>query len=220
MYKFDLHCHTQGVSKCGKVSPEEGARLYIEAGYSGVVITNHFNRFTFDVLPPNATWEDTVNFFLSGWKRFRDAAGDKLTVLLGMEIRFDQNENDYLVYGITEEFLLTHPEMLDMDVKTFSSFARENGLPFYQAHPFRNGMTVVDPKYLDGVEVYNGHPRHDSRNEIALAWAEKFGLRQISGSDFHDPDGYALGGILTDQPIRCQEDLLRELEKGPKLIRR
>ena len=50
MYQFDLHCHTKGVSKCGTVLPEEGARLYIEAGYSGVVITNHFNRYTFDVM--------------------------------------------------------------------------------------------------------------------------------------------------------------------------
>ena len=219
MYKFDLHCHTKGVSKCGTVFPEDGAQLYIKAGYSGLVITNHFNRDTFDVLPPDASWEDTVRYFLSGWERFRDAAGDQLNVLLGMEIRFGQNDNDYLVYGLTKEFLLSHPELLDMNVKTFSALARQSGLLFYQAHPFRNGMTVVDPRYLDGIESYNGHPHHDSRNDIALAWAEKFGLPQISGSDFHDMDGYALGGILTEAPIRTQEDLLREIRNHPQLIR-
>lgn len=36
-----------------------------------------------------------------------------------------------------------------------------------QAHPFRNGLKIVDPKHLDGIETYNGNPRHDSRNEIA-----------------------------------------------------
>ena len=220
MYQFDLHCHTKGVSKCGTVLPEEGARLYIEAGYSGVVITNHFNRYTFDVMPEGSSWDETMDFYLSGWKRFRDGAGGRLTVLLGMEIRFDENENDYLVYGVTEELLRAHPEFLEMDAAAFSAFARQEGLLFYQAHPFRNGMSVVNPQLLDGIETYNGHPRHESRNDIAMAWAEKYGLQQISGSDFHDPDGYALGGILTKELIRSQKDLLKALREGPLLIRK
>ncbi len=116
MYQYDLHCHTQGVSKCGKVSPQEGARLYIESGYDGVVITNHFNHYTLDGLPEGSSWDDKVDFFLSGWRDFRDAAGDKLTVLLGMELRFTENFNDYLVYGVTEEFLRSHPDSVGGDV--------------------------------------------------------------------------------------------------------
>ena len=107
-----------------------------------------------------------------------------------------------------------------MDAASFSAFARQEGLLFYQAHPFRNGMSVVNPQLLDGIETYNGHPRHESRNDIAMAWAEKYGLQQISGSDFHDPDGYALGGILTRERIRSQKDLLKALREGPLLIRK
>lgn len=33
---------------------------------------------------------------------------------------------------------------------------------FYQAHPFRNSMKITNPELLDGIEVYNGHPGHDS----------------------------------------------------------
>ena len=220
MYQYDLHCHTKGVSKCAEVSPEEGAQLYIEAGYSGVVITNHFNHYTFEEMLGKNSWDDIVDFYLSGWRRFRDAAGTRLTVLLGMEIRFDENWNDYLVYGVTEEVLRAHPELPDMDIETFSDFSRENGLLLYQAHPFRDGMCVVNPQLLDGIETYNGHPYHKSRNDIAMAWAKKHGLMQVSGSDFHHTDGCAMGGILTREPIQSQEDLLKVLRNDPLLIRK
>lgn len=65
-----------------------------------------------------------------------------------------------------------------------------------QAHPFRNGLKIVDPKHLDGIETYNGNPRHDSRNEIAKAWAQKFGMLETSGSDFHEREDFARGGVI------------------------
>ena len=153
MYQYDLHCHTKGVSKCAEVSPEEGAQLYIEAGYSGVVITNHFNHYTFEEMLGKNSWDDIVDFYLSGWRRFRDAAGTRLTVLLGMEMRFDENWNDYLVYGVTEELLRAHPELPDMDIETFSDFSRENGMILYQSHKLHNGMSVVKPQLLVGIET-------------------------------------------------------------------
>lgn len=220
MYQYELHCHTAGVSKCANVSPEEGARMYIEAGYSGVVVTNHFNKYTFEDLPEGTAWDEVIDYYLSGWQRFRDAAGDRLTVLLGMEIRFDENWNDYLVFGVTEEFLRGHPEIIDMTAGEFSALARQEGLLFYQAHPFRSGMTVTEPSFLDGIETYNGHPHHNSRNDIAMMWAEKHGLLQSSGSDFHDPEACGRGGILTQEPIRSQEELLAALRGGPLLIRK
>ncbi len=220
MYQYELHCHTAGVSKCAIVSPEEGARMYIEAGYSGVVVTNHFNKYTFEELFENNSWDQIIDYYLDGWRRFRDAAGDRLTVLLGLEIRFDENWNDYLVYGVTEEFLRSHPKLLDMNIREFSALARQEGLLLYQAHPFRNDITVTDPSLLDGIESYNGHPHHNSRNDIATMWAEKYGLLQSSGSDFHDTDACAQGGILTREPIGSQEDLLNALRSGPLLIRK
>ena len=75
MYQYELHCHTAGVSKCAHASPEEGAQIYIEAGYSGVVVTNHFNKYTFEDLPEGTAWDQVIDYYLSGWQRFRDAAG-------------------------------------------------------------------------------------------------------------------------------------------------
>ena len=90
MYSYELHCHTAGVSKCASATPEEGAAAYLAAGYAGVVVTNHFNHYTFeDVLPEDASWDQVVDFYLEGYRRFKKAAEGKLEVFLGMEIRFD-----------------------------------------------------------------------------------------------------------------------------------
>lgn len=42
LYKYDLHVHTSSVSPCAHVAAEEVVKLYQQAGYQGVVITDHF----------------------------------------------------------------------------------------------------------------------------------------------------------------------------------
>ena len=89
----------------------------------------------------------------------------------------------------------------------------------YQAHPFRNLMQITNPSRLDGVEVYNGTFSTDSRNWIARAWAEKYGLRMSSGSDFHASGMLISGGIETEAPITNREELLAALKaENPKLL--
>ena len=102
IYRTELRCHTQGVSVCAECPPEEGARLYIEAGYRTVVVTDHMNRWTFRDLPAEMPWESRVEHFLSGWRRSREAAGERLAVLLGMELRFDALEFSALLTGMSE----------------------------------------------------------------------------------------------------------------------
>ena len=58
-------------------------------------------------------------------------------------------------------------------------------------------------------------PSQDSRNDIARIWAERFGLIGTSGSDFHKiVEGAFAGGILTDEPITSNEQLLEILRSG------
>ena len=61
---------------------------------------------------------------------------------------------------------------------------------FLQAHPFRDGMEEVDPKLLDGIEIFNMHPEHRSRNALANIYAKKNKMNiVIAGSDFHSLRG-------------------------------
>ena len=212
-YKIELHCHNREVSPCADACAEIVARKYLDAGYSTIVLTNHFNYDTM------RHWGETdhtafVDRYLAAADALQKAVGDKINVLLGMEIRFPANYNDYLVYGVTPEFLYNYPEMLKMDLGSFHALVNANGMLLFQAHPFRFGMTTTNPSLLDGVEAHNGHPHHNSNNDIAEAWATKYGLLRSAGSDYHHERDNPTSGVITDHPITTQEELLQLLRSG------
>lgn len=204
-YKTELHAHTSEVSPCADLRAPEVAERYIAAGYTTVNVTNHYCDYVMD--PAGETWQEKIDHFLSGYRIMKDYAKDRLNVLLGCELRFVGSMNDYLIFGLTEAFLIAHPDLHRMTLKSFSGLAKENGLLIVQAHPFRNGMMVSDPALLDGIEVFNGHPGHDSRNDIADLWAKKFHLLRTSGSDFHHPTSIECAGIMTDTPVTNEQQL-------------
>jgi hypothetical protein len=55
---------------------------------------------------------------------------------------------------------------------------------------------------------------HDSRNDIAEAWANKFSLIKTSGTDFHYADVPANAGILTENEITTMDELVDVLKSG------
>ena len=216
-YLTELHAHTAETSRCAKERAEKLVSLYKAAGYSTVVITDHFSPSTYEACKKqNLSWDEKVDIFLAGYRAAVRAAGDDLTVLLGMELRFARkgDRNDYLVYGVTESFFRKNPALLDMRLSSFSELAHRNGLLVFQAHPFRTGMHIVNPAYLDGVEIYNACVRHNSRNGIAEKWAKMHNLRGTSGSDFHREEDAARGGIVTERKIKSNADLLEVLQSG------
>ncbi len=210
-YKTELHFHTSDVSRCAKLSPEEVAEKYIAAGYSTVVLTNHYAEYIFD---GKGGWEKCIHAYLNALSRMRDYAGDKLNVLCGAEVRCYYNRNDFLLYGADEEFLIKNPNLHRLSVKELSELARANDVLLVHAHPFRNNMTIVNPKLLDGIEVFNGTPHTESHNHMADAWAKEFGLLRTSGSDFHGGRYLITGGILTDAPIEDLTQLKAILRSG------
>lgn len=219
-YLYEMHAHTSDVSPCAKVPAQEVVSIYEEAGYTGLVLTDHMSKRVFrqnGAPDETAPWKEKVDFFLQGYQNAKRYAR-KLNVLLGMEICFYENENDYLVYGLTEEFLYKNEDLLHLGIRAFSQLAHDNGLLLYQAHPFRNKMTIISPELLDGIEVHNANPNHDSRNSIALQWADRFGLKKVSGSDFHEYGAHARGGIILPQIVSSPKDLIDQLKKDPQLI--
>lgn len=211
-YKTELHAHSATVSPCATVSPEELVARYTEAGYTTLVLTEHYCDYVID--PAGETWEEKAEHYLSGYRTLRRVANGRLNVLLGCELRFLGSSNDYLVLGMDENFLQKHPDLHHMTPESFSVFAREHGLLFIQAHPYRRGMDRIDPALLDGMEVFNGHPDHNSHNPDALKTAQDHGLIRTSGSDYHFPSATPAGGILTDAPIQSVSELMAVLRSG------
>lgn len=234
-YKTELHCHSGDVSNCADASADYIVERYAECGYTTVVLANHFSKHTFggnknkypsflEETGKSDNWDSKVDFFLRGYHNLKTAAGERLNVILGMEYQpLTNDNNDYLIHGVTEEWLRSSPCIFDFSIKEMSEYVHSSGMLIYQAHPFRNGMTVKKPEYFDGYEIYNGHIFHDSRNSIASAWAEKHHKKKISGTDFHESRHIPCGGIITDSPILTEiqlvetlkdesYDLIRELE--------
>ena len=75
-------------------------------------------------------------------------------------------------------------------------------------------MSVTPPDQVDGVEVFNGHKGHDSRNDIANMWADKFNLIKTSGTDFHYADVPTNAGIMTEYEIKDINTLIDTLKSG------
>ncbi len=213
-YKTELHAHTAEASRCGDFLCTEVADKYIAAGFTTLVLTNHYFKGPLmeHIESLGKSW---VEHYIGVYRKMRDYAKGRLNILLGCELRFPKSKNDYLIFGLTEDFLRAHADMHLMDYKTFSAFARENGLLFVQAHPLRNGITIVNPKYLDGMEVFNAHAEHDARNDLANELALRYGLIRTSGGDFHHPFNVpGDGGIITDYPIETMEQLVKTLKSG------
>lgn len=210
--KFDLHIHTAEVSSCALVKASEMVQMYKDAGYQGVVITDHFFNQFFDKI--EGSWEEKVDAFLEGYNVALEE-GQKLglDVLMGMELRFSCSDNDYLVFGIDRQFLLDNPNMYEMTPQTFKELIKDKDILIFQAHPFRPGCCKTNPEFLDGIEVYNGNPRHDSNNKTAYKFALDNELYMSSGSDFHEIEDLARGGILIEERIQNNAELIKLLKQ-------
>ena len=213
---IETHCHTDETSNCGKMPAADAVRLYRSLGYSGMLISDHLHNYTFRTLKktnPDPTWQEKVEYFLKGYRAaLKESENyDDFKVYLGAELRFDENDNDYLIFGLSEEKLLKMDGVIEMRPKKGLEFIKSLDCVVIQAHPFRDDCVVMKPEICHGIEVYNGHSA-DSRNDIALEWAKKFGFIMTSGSDFHG-DTHPNGGIYVDR-MPENEDELRDLIKS------
>ena len=152
MYKIEPHLHTTHVSRCGRLEAKEIVAGYKAAGYSALIVTDHFNRTTFEHLGIDpAGKSDRIGAFLEGYRRVREECERQgLRVFKGAELRFDECENDYLLYGWANELLAEPEEIFRMGIAAFSPIARGQGALLIQAHPYRHGCTPAIARYLDG----------------------------------------------------------------------
>jgi hypothetical protein len=212
--KFELHTHTKENDICVNMTADEIVKAYKNAGYDGMVITNHFFDLSLEWYKDELAGcghSGIIDYYLKGYK-IAKAAGEQLgmTILMGLELRFDGTINDYLVYGVDEAFLYNSPLLNTLNLDSFLKILPAGAI-VYQAHPFRKDMTITDPRKLFGVEVYNGGTGEDG-NYFADIWADKYNLKKISGSDFHSIKHLGRGGVIFENHITDMKELVRELK--------
>ena len=220
-YKYELHCHCKEISPCGWLSAKETAKLYKEAGYDGMVMTDHFRQDIIDTLP-GENWKEKMT---SLWNPYRELKvlyeGTGFFIGRGMEIRFANNENDILLYGFSEELLLEEgQDWVNLGLPAFFEKYHDEML-IIQAHPNRWATTYQEPLiYLHGIEIKNASPRNENHNEISEQTVkENPWLIATAGSDCHREEDVGRSGISCENRIRTENDLIVTLKnKNFKII--
>ena len=159
-----LHVHTEYSLLDGFCRIDGLAKRVRALGQSAVAVTDHYNRDTFAYLHIDTTVPgDVTGPFLDGFRRMEEACAKQgVKVYKGAELRFDECENDYLLYNYPEELLARPEEVFHLGIAAFAPLARAAGALLIQAHPYRRKCTPAIACYLDGVEVMNRNPRHEN----------------------------------------------------------
>ena len=211
-FLFDTHIHTKESSSCGEVSAADAVERYKKLGYNGIIITDHVHAHQFS--KHGSAYKEQAEKYLEGYRTAKKFEDENFHVILGMEIRFLENDNDYLLYGFDEDFVFSMDLAHFESIEDFRPVIEKNNLIIFQAHPFRFNMTVTDPELVDGIEVYNGHGGHNSSNDIAYHWAKKYNKRMISGSDFHYVNFMEPGGIYFEDYVKDSKEVAEALRNS------
>lgn len=215
-YKIELHSHSSPASRCSRISPEEVVRLCAQAGYDAVTLTNHLYSF---MQQEGESAEQTAERYAEDYRR-ACAEGDRIgvRVYFGLEIRFDDCANDYLVYGADEKTAAEILPYLSYGLSELREKYHNSDMVIIQAHPGREGMIHADPSLIDGIEAINLLSEQRTRNSIAAAFGREVNKILTAGSDLHFAGTHGNGGIYTKILPRDSIELAGVLRSGDYLL--
>ena len=195
-HKIELHAHSMPISACCSCPNDKSLELYAQNGVEVVCLTNHYTAD--NPIFAGKTKEEAIDAYVEGYETLKEKAKPYgIDILLGCEIRFNENHNDYLIYGVDRAVLVEAYDYFDKGVEEYRKNVPLANSLFIQAHPFRNGMTQIDTRLLDGLETMNFHPNHNSRNSISAMYAKENGIDIcVGGSDFHEDGRYNSAALL------------------------
>lgn len=212
-FLFDPHTHTSETSRCGKMPAAEVVDRYIKLGFSGIAVTDHLHPEYLSRTDREHNWDAVMDQYLTGYHASKKRGDEKgFDVILGAELRFPENNNDYLVYGIDEEWLRSNPYICCMSAVEFYEKYHDSVLIIH-AHPYRDGNTTVFENAVHGTEIINANPRHENENEKALELSRKHpDWYRLAGSDTHQPGDEGRAGILFPERVKDSYALKRMIE--------
>lgn len=201
-YLYETHMHTCLASACGISTGKEHVRYYKEIGYTGIIVTDHFFGGN-TCVPKDLPWEERIDLFFRGYEdAWEEGQKVGLDVFFGLEQNYEHDE--YLVYGLTKEYMKAHPEMEHWTRRQQLIEVHREGGAVIQAHPFRirgyMDRIRVGELFADGVECANAGnaPLDDAR---AWEYAKKKGLLMTAGSDNHHSPAPLLFGVELEEKL-------------------
>ena len=209
-YLYETHMHTCQGSACGRSTGKEHVPYYLDRGYTGIIMTDHFfggNTAVDRSLP----WEERIDLFFRGYEDAREE-GERLglDVFFGLEQNFAGDE--YLIYGLDKAYMKAHPEMERWTRRQQLEEVHRAGGCVIQAHPFRMrgymDLIRLGEGFCDGIEVANAgnEPMDDAR---AILYGRTKGFVMTAGSDNHHSPSPQLYGVLLEKRLTDISDYVK-----------
>lgn len=201
-YIYEVHLHTDESSACGRTPAREYVPFYMDQGYDGIVVTDHFTGNTSYVADRNAPWAEQVNAYCRGYEEALDEGIKRgFKVFFGIEQQFANDE--CLIYGPDKQWLLEHPDTPNWTRKQWFDEINAIGGCIVLAHPFRVRDYVKKISLntcVHAVEAFNCGNKPEA-DVYGLAYAKHFGYPITAGTDMHFyPKRRAMYGVTFDEP--------------------
>jgi hypothetical protein len=217
-FLYETHLHTSEASACGVSRGAEYIGPYLDRGFTGIIVTDHFfNSNT--ALDRRLPWSEWVKGFCAGYEKARNEGSRRgLDVFFGWEETFDGD--DYLVYGLDRAWLLEHPEVIRWSREEQFREVRRAGGCVVHAHPFRQhtyiGTIHLAPYFVDAVEAANAGNYEAAYDAQAYEYARILGLPATAGSDIHnaaDLKRQEPFGVELEKPLASIKDYVALIRK-------
>jgi len=211
-YLYETHLHTAGVSKCASSRGVDYIAGYIDKGYTGIIVTDHFFNANC-AISRKLPWHEWVDEFYRGFEDTKEE-GDRrgLDVFFGWEETFNGCD-DYLIYGLDKKWLLQHPEVRTWTRGEQYRAVKSAGGCVVQAHPVRQRTyierIVLSTGCVDAVEVFNGGNDLSVFDAMAYCYAKKIGKPMTAGTDIHDASiiyNGNINGVYTNKKLNAISD--------------
>ena len=216
-YLYETHLHTSPASACSDTRGREYIPKYIDAGYAGIMVTDHFWHGNCGI-DRNLPWREFVNGFCAGYEdALNEGIKRNFPVFFGWEETFEGD--DYLVYGLDKAWLLAHPEVINWTRADQLRQVHAAGGCVVQAHPFRAAWYIqaihLAPHQCDAIEGFNAG-NQENWNILGMRYARGSGLPVTAGSDNHHATQMHAGnlaGVVFDHPLSSLSDYVRAIRQ-------
>lgn len=204
--KIESHLHTAPLSMCSVITYKEAIDALKENGYGAVMLTNHY--YSAYAERKGVSFDEWLTLYIDEYHNAFDYGNSVgVKVFLGAEVStfvpfaerpyllgYDRqtildNYADYILYGVTEDFLLNNRMLFDLNQSQLYKLCHDNDILMIQAHPYRvqQGHRLMDINYLDGIEI-NTHINFEPNEEKVLDEVHKNDLILSVGGDVHGLD--------------------------------
>jgi hypothetical protein len=216
MYRYETHMHTLPVSRCARYNVRENLEFYKSLGYDGIFITNHFLDGNINI-DKSLPYEEKVKFYFSDYHEAL-ALSDEIGIRIFLGVEISYRGTDFLIYGLDEEWYLSHPEIMDMKKSEELPYLASHGALVVQAHPYRQDRHIdhirLFPHCIEGVETINAC-RTELENRMADIFADSYGFVKTAGSDNHIASRLNhLAGMESETPLVTEADFINRVRNS------